>query len=114
MSCVYIVKVETIHGSLFVFKNYCSSGDMLPNYSVPCPKGSGGSTIATRYNHKIILVDDTDLFPNLKHNLTVLPHKKYFPIDSLVCTILLCPSPEYSDLPLMLCKLMEVRCQIHS
>jgi hypothetical protein len=34
-------------------------GTMLPNYSVPCHKGDGGNTLATRYNHKIILVDDT-------------------------------------------------------
>ncbi len=27
MNCVYIVKVEAIHGPLFVFKNYDSSGD---------------------------------------------------------------------------------------
>ncbi len=27
MNCVYIVKVEAIHGLLFVFKNYGSSGD---------------------------------------------------------------------------------------
>jgi len=27
MNCVYIVKVEAIHGPLFVFKNYGSSGD---------------------------------------------------------------------------------------
>jgi hypothetical protein len=32
---------------------------MLPNYSLPCHKGDGGNTLATRYNHKIILVDDT-------------------------------------------------------
>jgi hypothetical protein len=32
---------------------------MLPNYSVPCYKGNGGNTLATRYNHKTILVDDT-------------------------------------------------------
>jgi hypothetical protein len=32
---------------------------MLPNYSVPCHKGDGGNTLATRYNPKIILVDDT-------------------------------------------------------
>jgi hypothetical protein len=59
MNCVYIVKVEAIHGPLFVFKNYASFGTMLPNYSVPCHKGDGGNTLATRYNHKIILVDDT-------------------------------------------------------
>jgi hypothetical protein len=27
MNCVYIVKVEAIHGPLFAFKNYSSSGD---------------------------------------------------------------------------------------
>jgi hypothetical protein len=27
MNCVYIVKVEAIHGPLFVFKNCGSSGD---------------------------------------------------------------------------------------
>jgi hypothetical protein len=28
-------------------------------FSVPCHKGDGGNALATRYNHKIILVDDT-------------------------------------------------------
>jgi hypothetical protein len=32
---------------------------MPTNYFVPCHKGDGGNTLATRYNHKIILVDDT-------------------------------------------------------
>jgi hypothetical protein len=32
---------------------------MQTNYSVPCHKGDGGNTSATRYNDKIILVDDT-------------------------------------------------------
>ncbi len=60
MNCVYIVTVEAIHGPLFVFKNYGSSGDnALPNYSVSCHKGDGGNSVATRYNHKIIHVDDT-------------------------------------------------------
>ncbi len=27
MNCVYIIKVESIHGPLFVFKNYGSSGE---------------------------------------------------------------------------------------
>ncbi len=34
MNCVYIVKVEAIHGPLIVFKNYGSSGEMQTNYSV--------------------------------------------------------------------------------
>jgi hypothetical protein len=61
MNCVYIVKVEAIHGPL-----YCLSlrimvllEKMQTNYSVPCHKGDGGNTLAKRYNHKIILVDDT-------------------------------------------------------
>jgi hypothetical protein len=59
MNCVYIIKVEAIHGLLFVFKNYGSSGEIQTNYSVPYHKGDGGNTLATRYNHKIMLVDDT-------------------------------------------------------
>jgi hypothetical protein len=59
MNCVYIVKVEAIHGPLFVFKNYGSSGEMQTNYSVPCHKGDGGNTQTTRYHHQIILLDDT-------------------------------------------------------
>jgi hypothetical protein len=60
MNCVYIVKAEAIHESLFVCKNYGSYLEtILPNYSVPCHKGNGGNTLATRYNYKTILVDDT-------------------------------------------------------
>jgi hypothetical protein len=32
---------------------------MQTDYSAPCHKGDGGNTLAKRYNHKIILVDDT-------------------------------------------------------
>jgi hypothetical protein len=32
---------------------------MQPTYSVPCHKGDGGNILATRYDHKIILVEDT-------------------------------------------------------
>ena len=56
MNCVYIVKVEAIHGPLFVFKNYGSSGDNVTKLFCTLPKGDGCNT---RYNHKIILVDDT-------------------------------------------------------
>jgi hypothetical protein len=59
MNCVYIVKIEAIHGPLFVLRIMVLLGKMIPNYSVPCHKGNGGNTLATRYNHKIILVDDT-------------------------------------------------------
>jgi hypothetical protein len=48
------------------FMDHCLSlrimvllGTMLPNYSVPCHNGDGGNTLATRYNHTIIHVDDT-------------------------------------------------------
>ncbi len=59
MNCVYIVKVEAIHGPLFVFKNYGSSGDNATKLFCICHKGDGGNTLATRYNHKMILVVDT-------------------------------------------------------
>jgi hypothetical protein len=32
---------------------------MQPNHSVTCHKENGGNTLATGYNHKMILVDDT-------------------------------------------------------
>ncbi len=59
MNCVYIVKVVAIHGPLFVFENYGLLEKMQTNFSAACHKGDGGNTLATRYNHKIILVDDT-------------------------------------------------------
>jgi hypothetical protein len=47
------------------FMDHCLSlGIMVPlvkmqtNFSAPCHKGDGDNTLATRYNHKIILVDD--------------------------------------------------------
>jgi hypothetical protein len=57
MNCVYIVKVEAIHGPLIVFKNYGSSGKNANKLF--CTLGDGDNTLATRYNHKIIIVDDT-------------------------------------------------------
>jgi hypothetical protein len=33
MNCIYIVKVEVIHGPQFVFKNYGSSGENATRYS---------------------------------------------------------------------------------
>jgi hypothetical protein len=77
MNCVYTVKVEAIHGPLFVFMVLLE--EMLPNYSVPCHKGNGGNTLAARYNHKIILVDDTlTYFLTLKYYLTLLPSQEIF------------------------------------
>jgi hypothetical protein len=54
MNCVYIVKVEAIHGPLFVFKNYvfwsnCKQMEKMQiNYSVPCQEGDVGNTLAKR------------------------------------------------------------------
>ncbi len=60
INCVYIVKIEAIHGPPHLsLRTMDLLGTMLPNYSVLCHKGDGGNTLATRYNHKIILVDDT-------------------------------------------------------
>jgi hypothetical protein len=59
MNCVYIVKVEAIHGPLFVFKNYGSSGDNATKSFCTLPQRRWGQYLATRYNHKTILVDDT-------------------------------------------------------
>jgi hypothetical protein len=59
MNCVYIVKVKEIHGPLFVLRIMVRLEKMQTYYSVPCHKGDGGNTLATRYNHKIILVDNT-------------------------------------------------------
>jgi hypothetical protein len=59
MNCVYIVKVEAIHGPLFVFKNYGSSGENANKLFCTLPQRDGGNTLATRYNNKIILVGDT-------------------------------------------------------
>jgi hypothetical protein len=54
MNCVYIVKVETIHGPLFVFKNYGSSGENADKLFLPCHKGDWNNTLAKTYNHKIM------------------------------------------------------------
>ncbi len=59
MNCVQIVKVEAIHGPLFVFKNYGSSGENANKLFCTLPQRRWGNTLAIRYNHKIILVDDT-------------------------------------------------------
>ncbi len=59
MNCVYIVKVEAIHGPLLSLRIMVPLEKMQTNYSVPCHKGDGDNTLATRYNHKIIHFDDT-------------------------------------------------------
>ncbi len=59
MNCVYIVKVEAIHGPLFVFKNYGASGEKAKKLFCTLPQRRWGNTLPTRYNHKIIIIDDT-------------------------------------------------------
>ncbi len=41
MNCVYIVKVEAIHGPLFVFKNYGSYGENANKLFCTCRRPSG-------------------------------------------------------------------------
>jgi hypothetical protein len=59
MNCVYIVKLKQFMDHCLSLRIMVLLGTMLPNYSVPCHKGDGGNTLVARYNHKIILVDDT-------------------------------------------------------
>ncbi len=42
MICVYIVKVQAIHGPLFVFRNYGSSGDNATNLFCTLPQRKWG------------------------------------------------------------------------
>ncbi len=65
---------------------------MQTNYSVPCHKGDGDNTLATRYNHEIILVDDTILvfFLTLKYYLTLSPPMEIFPNRAPLFKIFLC------------------------
>ncbi len=66
---------------------------MKTNYSVPCHKGDEDNTLATRYNHKIILVDDTILafFLTLKYYLTTLsPPMEIFPNRAPLFEIFFC------------------------
>jgi hypothetical protein len=53
---------------------------MQTNYSVPCHKGDGDNTLATRYNHKIILVYDTIFIFSLtlQDYLTLSPPMEIF------------------------------------
>jgi hypothetical protein len=48
MNCVYIVKVEAIHGPLFVFKNYGSSGDNATTLFCTLPQRKWGQYFSNR------------------------------------------------------------------
>ncbi len=48
MSCVYIVKVEAIHGPLFVFKNYGTSGDNAAKLFCTLPQRRWGQYFSNK------------------------------------------------------------------
>jgi hypothetical protein len=48
MNCVYIVKVEVIHGPLFVFKNYSSSGDNATKLFYTLPQRRWGQYFSNK------------------------------------------------------------------
>jgi hypothetical protein len=48
MNCVYIVKVEAIHGPLFVFKNYSSSGDNATKLFCTLPQKRWGQYFSNK------------------------------------------------------------------
>jgi hypothetical protein len=48
MNCVYIVKVETIHGSLFVFKNYGSFGENVSKLFCILPQRKWGQYFSNK------------------------------------------------------------------
>jgi hypothetical protein len=48
MNCVYIVKVEAIHGPLFVFKNYDSSGDIATKLFCTLPQRRWGQYFSNK------------------------------------------------------------------
>jgi len=48
MNCVYIVKVEAIHGPLFVFKNHGSSGDNATKLFCTLPQRRWGQYFSNK------------------------------------------------------------------
>jgi hypothetical protein len=48
MNCVYIVKVEAIHGPLFVFKNYGSSRDNATKLFCTLPQRRWGQYFSNK------------------------------------------------------------------
>jgi hypothetical protein len=48
MNCVYIVNVEAIHGPLFVFKNYGSSGDNATKLFCTLPQRRWGQYFSNK------------------------------------------------------------------
>jgi hypothetical protein len=52
MNCVYIVKVEAIHGPLFVIKNYVSSGENATKLFCTLPQKKWGQYFSNRIQSK--------------------------------------------------------------
>jgi hypothetical protein len=52
MNCVYIVKVEAIHGPLFVFKTYGSSGDNATKLFCTLPQRRWGQYFSNKIQSK--------------------------------------------------------------
>jgi hypothetical protein len=48
VNCVYIVKVEVIHGPLFVFNNYGSSGDNATKLFCTLPQSKWGQYFSNK------------------------------------------------------------------
>jgi hypothetical protein len=48
MNCMYIVKVEAIHGSLFVFKKYGSSGENASKLFCTLPQRRRGQYFSNK------------------------------------------------------------------
>ena len=48
MNCVYIVKVEAIHGPLFVFKNFGSSGENATKIFITLPHRKSGQYLSNK------------------------------------------------------------------
>ncbi len=48
MNCVYIVKVEAIHGALFVFKNYSSPGENADKLFCTLPQRRWGQHFSNK------------------------------------------------------------------
>ncbi len=92
MNCVYIFKVEAIHGPLFVFKNYGSSGDNATKLFCTLPQRRWGQyTLVTRYNHKIICWWYILTFVlTLKYYLTLSPPLEIFPNRAPLFEIFFC------------------------
>ncbi len=64
---------------------------MQTNHSVPCHKGDGDNTLATKYNHKkYLLMIHIGFFHNLKKYLTLSPPIEIIPYTTSLFVIFFC------------------------